>query len=385
MHNNLRAAAAASAVGLVLAFGAAGTASAAKLFGWGDWRPPRESICEQTAKTMLKACYYDVGDNLQTTLAACANLADAEAREDCEAEARDVRREEVAECVEVEEAREDACDVLGEDRYDPDPLLDPARSFVDPDDIPDVYAANPYVSLVAGHTYVLRGGDEWQETTVVHVTEDSREIEGVLCRVVADVVIETEGEGDAAEYTAVEVTDDWFAQDTIGNVYYCGEATREYEDGILRELEGSFEAGRELAKAGELIRAMPVAGDAHRQEFALGEAEDIVQYVDTMTAPTEEEGGDNPAIPCGPNGCVKSFEFTPLSPESTEFKFYRPGTGFVLAVGMEDGELTGEREELVCVGDSLDVIGDPACGIDDPEGLLEELCRLAPDAFCSEE
>ena len=50
---------------------------------------------------------------------------------------------------------------------------------------------------------------------------------------------------------------------------------------------------------------------------------------------------------------------------------------------MEDGELTGEREELRCVGDSLRVIFDDAgCGIADPEELLEELCTLSPDAFC---
>lgn len=373
MSKNLRAACAASLGLLALALGPAGPANAEK------------SICEQTATTMLKACYFDVGDDLQTTLAACANLGDADARSECAAEARAARREEAAACLEVREARQDACEVLGEDRYDPDPLLDPAHAFIDPDEIPDVYAPNPYVSLVAGHTYVLRAGEEGEETVVVHVTGESREIEGVLCRVVADVVVETEGEGEDAEYEGVEVTDDWFAQDTAGNVYYCGEVSREYEDGVLRALDGSFEAGIELAKAGELIRAAPVAGDAHRQEFALGEAEDIIQYVDTMTAPSEAEGGDNPLFPCGPNGCLKSFEFQPTEPEATEFKYYLPGTGFVLAVAMEDGEFTGEREELVCVGDSLDLLDDPACGIGNPETLLEELCRLSPDAFCTEE
>jgi hypothetical protein len=48
---------------------------------------------------------------------------------------------------------------------------------------------------------------------------------------------------------------------------------------------------------------------------------------------------------------------------------------------MEDGEITGEREELVCVGDSLDVLDDPACGIDDPDALVEALCAQS-SAFC---
>lgn len=119
----------------------------------------------------------------------------------------------------------------------------------------------------------------------------------------------------------------------------------------------------------------------------MGEAEDIVQYIDLQAAPTGEEGGDNPLFPCGTGGssgaCLKTFDFAPIEPESTEFKYYLPDTGFVLAVSMEDGEFTGEREELTCVGESLDLLQDPACGIEDPAGLLEELCALAPDAFCN--
>ena len=296
------------------------------------------------------------------------------------------RWEDAHSCGEVFEAREGACEILGEDRYDPDPLLDPANVFIDPDEIPGVYAPNPYVSLVAGHTYVLRAGDEGQETVVVHVTDDSRDILGVLCRVVVDVVVEASAENGEVEYEAVEVTDDWFAQDTAGDVYYCGEVSRNYEDGVLRDLDGSFEAGLELAKAGHLIRAHPVAGDAHRQEFALGEAEDIIQYVALEAVPTEEEGGDNERFPCNPGGCLKTFDLAPIDPTGTESKYYVPGTGFVLAVAMEDGELTGEREELVCVGDSLDILDDPTsgCDIENPEALLEELCRLAPDAFCAD-
>ncbi|HJP04984.1 MAG: hypothetical protein CL799_06865 [Chromatiales bacterium] len=82
--------------------------------------------------------------------------------------------------------------------------------------------------------------------------------------------------------------------------------------------------------------------------------------------------------------CLQTFEFAPLEPESTEFKYYLPGIGFVLAVSMEDGEFDGEREELVCIGDSVDILEDPECEIDDPEVLLEELCEIS-DAFCAEE
>jgi hypothetical protein len=88
-------------------------------------------------------------------------------------------------------------------------------------------------------------------------------------------------------------------------------------------------------------------------------------------------------FPCAPDGCLQTFDFAPIEPEATEFKYYKSGTGFVLAVALEDGEITGEREELVCVGDSLDVLSEnPDCGIADPEALLEELCKLSPETFC---
>ena len=344
-----------------------------------------DSACEVSAKIMYKACRNDVRDDYLTTAANCMNISSRSERRDCFREAWAVRKEERESCREVEEAREEACEILGEDRYDPDPLLDPGIEFIHPDQVPGTYPQNPFVSVVAGHTYVLKAGEEGEETVVVHVTEETREILGVECRVVVDIVVEESDEGGGVyEYEAVEVTDDWFAQDSMSNVYYCGEIARNFEDGVLRDLDGSFEAGLDFAKSGVLIRnAFPGLGVAHRQEYALGEAEDIIQYLDDAAVPSADEGGENELFPCAPGGCVMTFDFSPLEPESTEFKYYKAGIGFVLAVAMEDGEFTGEREELVCIGDSLDVLSDdPDCGIGDPEALLEELCKLSPDAFC---
>ena len=352
-------------------------------YAWDGDR--NETACEKTAEIMVKACRYDVRDDYLTTVANCTNISDWAERRDCYDDAGAVRREEAEYCADVEEARKEACEILGENRYDPDPLLAPGTIFIDPDDV-GTADANPYVSIVEGHTYVLKAGEDGEEIVVVHVTGDTREILGVDCRVVVDVVVEKAEEEGETEYEAVEVTDDWFAQDTLGNVYYCGEVARNFEDGVLRDLDGSFEAGIEFAKSGILMmNAFPGTGIAHRQEYALGEAEDIIQYLDDDAIPTEEEGGDNELFPCAPLGCVLTFDFAPIEPESTEFKYYVPGTGFVLAVGMEDGEFTGEREELVCIGDSLDVLtDDPNCGIADPKALLETLCTLSPDVFCED-
>jgi hypothetical protein len=120
----------------------------------------------------------------------------------------------------------------------------------------------------------------------------------------------------------------------------------------------------------------------------LGEAEDVIRYVGVTETPPAEEGGENPnddAFSCSMHGgCVKTEEFIPPEPESGEFKYFLAGTGFVLGVGLEDGEITGERDELVCIGDSLDILADPSCGIEDADKLREELCRLSPDAFCED-
>ena len=54
---------------------------------------------------------------------------------------------------------------------------------------------------------------------------------------------------------------------------------------------------------------------------------------------------------------------------------------------MEDGEVV-EREELACVGGSLGVLYEDQCGIGDEEevdALIEELCKVSPEAFCADD
>lgn len=228
------------------------------------------SPCERTAQQMRKACRHDVRDNFKVTQANCTNISDPTDRNACREDAVATQDEESEFCEDQLDARLDACEVLGEGRYDPDPLLDQIITFVDPDDV-EKDDANPYVSIVAGHTYVLQAGEDGEEIVVVHVTDETREIQDVLCRVVVDVVLVAEEyeEDGGVEYVPVEHTDDWFAQDTDGNVYYCGEIARNFEEGQLVDLDGSFEAGTEFAKAGLLIMANPELDLAHRTEFAL--------------------------------------------------------------------------------------------------------------------
>ena len=107
-----------------------------------------------------------------------------------------------------------------------------------------------------------------------------------------------------------------------------------------------------------------------------------MQYVSLTADVPAAEGGDNPLFPCA-GRCLKTAESIPLEPGAGEFKYYRAGVGFVLAVDQEEGVPTGIRDELLCVGDSLDLLDDPSCGIADPAELRATLCKLSPANFCA--
>ncbi len=299
------------------------------LFGAPVLATAQPTFCTDTANTMRRACRADVEDDFQVAMAQCINVSDTEERQQCRADARAERDETREVCDEQLTARLDVCALVGEERYDPD--FDPAN-FVDPNEIGSTVTPNPFFPLIPGTRWVYEGGDE---TITVVVTEKTKLIEGVRCRVVNDVV-EEDGE-------VIEDTDDWYAQDLTGNVWYCGELARDFEffdgddpeEAELVDIEGSFKAGRDGAKPGILILATPEVGSVYRQEVALGDAEDVAQVL-SLTG-TESV----PAASCN-NDCLVTRDFTPLEPGVNENKYYVRGIGLILEVDDE-----GNRTELV--------------------------------------
>lgn len=355
-----------------------------------DSRSGRKS-CSTHANLLFQACKADRQDDFLVHKADCLYVTPKEDLQSCLADAREESRDKGEECREVYQARRNVCDLVGEQRFDIE--FDPA-DFVHPDDIGYGVEPNPYFPLTAGHTQVIVGGGE---VTVVTATEEVRfvgeepdedDLEGdsdaLPCRVVRDLVFEeSEDDEDGTEYDAVEVTQDWYAQHLNGDVIYCGENTYEIEDGLIDNTDGSFANGTDRALAGFLVRADPVVGEGDRQEMASDEAEDIVEYVSTAASPPLEEGGEG-MIRCD-DACLKTYELNPRDPAVAEYKYYKPGIGFVLAVKIdEDRKPIGEREEVTCVGDSLDVLDHPSCGIDDPEALKDALCFWAP-TLCTDQ
>jgi len=287
------------------------------------------AFCSGTASYVRMACRHELKDDYRIAFATCINVTDPHARWECWSDAKADKRVAREECQEQFEARLEVCDLIGEDRYDPD--FDPAN-FVDPDAIGDTVAPNPYFPLVPNTEWVYEGGDE---TITVTVTEETKLIEGVTCRVVTDLVTE--------DGVAIEDTDDWYAQDLAGNVWYCGEIAENFESfegddpevPELVDIEGSWKTGRDGAKPGILMLAAPQVGDVYRQEMLLGEAEDVAEVIDT--AGTESV----PAAACT-DECVVTRDFSAIEPGINENKYYAPGVGLILEVDME-----GNRVELV--------------------------------------
>ena len=97
---------------------------------------------------------------------------------------------------------------------------------------------NRYWPMRPGSRWIYRETDSegTKQRVVVTVTRRTKLIaNGVTARVVRDVVTE--------KGKPVEITDDWYAQDRKGNIWYLGEATTDYENGRPVSTEGSFEAG----------------------------------------------------------------------------------------------------------------------------------------------
>lgn len=289
--------------------------------------------CSSSAVALRRACAADIVDDGFESRAICADIADDDDRLECLAEAAIADEENAEECDAVLDARLAICEATGDASHDPifGELF--VANFVDPTLIGASVEPNPFFPLVAGNRWTY---ESEAEVIVVEVLNETKLIDGVTCVTVNDVVME--------DGQLIEDTDDWYAQDVSGNVYYCGEIALNYElfegdDPELAELvdiEGSWKHGRDGAEAGMLLPFDPVVGTTIRQEVLFGEAEDVVDIL-SVTASESSPGGS-----CT-DTCLQTRDYTPLEPDVEEFKFYLPGVGLIVEVDPD----SGERLELV--------------------------------------
>ena len=198
---------------------------------------------------------------------------------------------------------------------------------------------NPYMPLVPGRTLTYQEGNE---RVVIAVTETTRTVMGVEVRVVRDR--EYDGE------RLIEDTEDWFAQDNDGNVWYFGEATAECRDGTITTRAGEWQAGVDGAQPGIVMLAAPRVGDYYRQEFYRGRAEDVARVRELGATVTHEDTTYE--------GVLVTEDFTALEPGQLEHKMYAPDVGLiqegpagraaVRLVDMTDGDPVASDQATLC-------------------------------------
>jgi hypothetical protein len=191
---------------------------------------------------------------------------------------------------------------------------------------------NPMFPLKPGTVFRYRVMKDGKlSTEFMTVTNKTRRVAGVDATVVHDVVY-TQGKPS-------EDTDDWYAQDRDGNVWYMGEATRELDrSGKTTTTEGSWEAGVHGARAGIFMPARPKVGQSFQQEYLKGHAEDRFLVVSL---------DDHVQVPYGAmDHALRTREWTPLEPGVIDRKYYVHGVGMVLEDTVKGGK---ERAELMSV------------------------------------
>ena len=294
---------------LVLA-GVATWAHAAKMF----------NACMESTGDAYSSCAKGVKSERDIISGRCANMPDKTARQACDQQAAADKTDALDDCRAQRDARRAVCDRLGPAPYVP--AIDPAN-FVSTID-------NPFFPLVPGTTFIYRGQTaEGLEIDNFAVTHATRVIMNVTCVEVHDTV--------TVDGKLTEDTLDWFGQDKDGNVWYFGENSRQLADGLIIGVEGSWIGGVDGAQPGIVMEAHPTIGDFYRQEFLLGDAEDLAEVVSLTESVTV------PLRPAPFENCLKTTETSPLEPDAVENKFYAAGVGNLLTIDLS----TGEKSELV--------------------------------------
>ena len=201
-----------------------------------------------------------------------------------------------------------------------------AKNFPHPTTI-----SNRYFPLVPGTTFIYEATQGTREHNVFVVTHDIKKILGVDCVVIRDTAL--------VGGQVIEDTFDFFAEDKFGNVWYMGEDTKQFKNGVQTGTVGSWQAGVNGAMPGFAMEAQPLVGDAYRQENSPGVAEDNAQIVDL---------NGSVAVPYGsfPINVLVTYEWSALDPKVTEEKDYALDVGLVRATAIKGG---GGESVLVAV------------------------------------
>jgi hypothetical protein len=196
------------------------------------------------------------------------------------------------------------------------PAIDPANFVAKVD--------NRYFPLKPGTSLRYSGVSDdgvTRQTDVVLVTNRKKQVLGVDCTVVRDTVSE--------QGKPVERTYDWYAQDKQGNVWYFGEDSRSPRHGRFVKDKDSWESGVDGAKPGIIMEGKPKRGDAYRQEYYVGHAEDQARVLG---------GGRVVRTPYRRFArTLVTVERSALEPGAREKKYYAAGVGEIKSKVVKGG------------------------------------------------
>lgn len=125
---------------------------------------------------------------------------------------------------------------------------------------------NEFFPLVVGNRYTYEGGNG---RLVITVLDETEEIGDVTARVVE----EREFENDEL----IEVSRNFFAQASNGAVCYFGETVENYQNGVVINTNGSWQADEGENAPGIFMPPDPTVGMIFSQEVAPDVAEDLAE------------------------------------------------------------------------------------------------------------
>jgi hypothetical protein len=195
---------------------------------------------------------------------------------------------------------------------------------------------NPFMPFVVGGSKTYSGSTGSATAEVFdHYLAATRTFsvggQSVPCRQLEEVVYE--------DGVLQEISQNWFAQDDDGNVWYFGETVDNYVDGVVDNHGGSWLVGgptlpgdppetATAATPGLFMPADPQPGDQWKPE-------DLFPLVDETVTLTKS--GVEVDLAVGDfEGCILTRETSQLQGSTPEKKWYAPGTGVIQVKGASE-------------------------------------------------
>ena len=188
---------------------------------------------------------------------------------------------------------------------------------------------HPYVAFASMGGAIFEGEEvdpDTGEVVPIRVETAVRDENGTVAGVEVTVV----DVSDFEDGDLVEQTEDYYAQDGAGAVYYLGERVDDYEDGKVVGHHGQWLAGDDGNRAGVFMPTTLEVGTEFAQEQIPGVAEDRSTVVAVGVTVT---------VPAGTfEDCIETEDLDPID-DVTERKFYCRGVGLVREVFPAGGSL----------------------------------------------